>query len=135
MPGVARSSAGARHGWGHVLESGGPYLPPRASRRTGSLSSWNSVSISWLNHLLVGTVLHHYHHSAAPVEAKNFGAVVSVWGQLFGTLVYRPAQVPRALGIDEPLHYPADTQLLSVLAFPLRRGWGSSGRPTKRSPR
>jgi sterol desaturase/sphingolipid hydroxylase (fatty acid hydroxylase superfamily) len=77
--------------------------------------------VGWLNYLLVGTELHRYHHSANPAEAKNFGAVVSIWDQLFGTFVYRPGEAPRALGIDEPQRYPADTQLLSVLLHPLRR--------------
>jgi sterol desaturase/sphingolipid hydroxylase (fatty acid hydroxylase superfamily) len=88
----------------------------------GLVSHFNVDSrVGWLNYLLVGTELHRYHHSADPAEAKNFGAVVSVWDQLFGTFVYRPAEAPRALGIDDPAQYPADTQLLSVLALPLRR--------------
>jgi len=88
----------------------------------GLVSHFNVDSrVGWLNYLLVGTELHRYHHSADLAEAKNFGAVVSVWDQLFGTFVYRPGEAPAALGIDNPAHYPADTQVLSVLLHPLRR--------------
>ena len=76
--------------------------------------------VGWLNYLLVGTGLHRYHHSADATEAKNFGAVVSVWDQLFGTFVYRPGEAPHAIGVDEPLRYPADTQIVSVILEPLR---------------
>jgi sterol desaturase/sphingolipid hydroxylase (fatty acid hydroxylase superfamily) len=93
----------------------------------GLVSHFNVDSrVGWLNYLLVGTELHRYHHSAEVGEAKNFGAVVSVWDQLFGSFVYRPAAVPVALGIDAPLQYPLDTQILSVLALPLRRSPATS---------
>ena len=88
----------------------------------GLVSHFNVDSrVGWLNYLLMGTELHRYHHSADTSEAKNFDAVVSVWDQLFGTFVYRPGKAPAALGIDNPAHYPADTQVLSVLLHPLRR--------------
>jgi sterol desaturase/sphingolipid hydroxylase (fatty acid hydroxylase superfamily) len=88
----------------------------------GLVSHFNVDSrVGWLNYVLVGTELHRTHHSADLAEAKNFGAVVSIWDQLFGTFVYRPGEVPRALGIDEPQRHPADTQLLSMLLHPLRR--------------
>lgn len=87
----------------------------------GLVSHFNVDSrVGWLNYLLMGTELHRYHHSADPGEAKNFGAVLSVWDQLFGTFVYRPARMPAALGINDPARYPHDTQLLAVLAYPLR---------------
>lgn len=87
----------------------------------GLVSHFNVDSrAGWLNYLLVGTELHRYHHSADPAEAKNFGAVVSVWDQLFGTFVYHPAEAPDGLGVQDRTEYPADTQLLSVLAYPLR---------------
>jgi hypothetical protein len=41
--------------------------------------------------------------------------------------VYRPGNVPRALGVDEPRLYPTDTQLLQVLVHPLRRSPSSAG--------
>lgn len=87
----------------------------------GLVSHFNVDSrVGWLNYLLMGTELHRYHHSADAAEAKNFGAVLSVWDQLFGTFVYRPARSPAALGVDDPAQYPQDTQLLAVLAYPLR---------------
>ena len=87
----------------------------------GLVSHFNVDSrVGWLNYLLMGTELHRYHHSADPTESKNFGAVVSVWDQLFGTFVYRPTEAPTGLGVEDPSQYPADTQLLSVLAYPLR---------------
>jgi sterol desaturase/sphingolipid hydroxylase (fatty acid hydroxylase superfamily) len=76
--------------------------------------------VGWLNYLLVGTELHRYHHSADMAEAGNYGAVVSVWDQLFGTFVYRPTDAPRALGISEPGRHPADTQVMSILLEPFR---------------
>ena len=87
----------------------------------GLVSHFNVDSrAGWLNHVLVGTELHRYHHSAVPAESGNFGAVVSVWGQLFGTFVYKPAQAPAELGVEDRSLYPADTRLLAILAYPLR---------------
>jgi sterol desaturase/sphingolipid hydroxylase (fatty acid hydroxylase superfamily) len=83
--------------------------------------------VGWLNYLLVGTELHRYHHSADVADAKNFGAIVSIWDQLFGTFVYRPGEMPRALGVDEPTRYPPDTNLLAVLAYPWRGSSLNSG--------
>jgi sterol desaturase/sphingolipid hydroxylase (fatty acid hydroxylase superfamily) len=88
----------------------------------GLVSHFNVDSrVGWLNYVLIGTALHRCHHSADPGEAKNFGAVVSIWDQLFGTFVYRPEEVPRVLGIDDPRSFPTDTQVLSVPLHPLRR--------------
>jgi sterol desaturase/sphingolipid hydroxylase (fatty acid hydroxylase superfamily) len=89
----------------------------------GLVSHFNVDSrVGWLNHLLMGTELHRYHHSADPAEAGNFGAVVTLWDRLFGTFVYRPGQVPRALGVETPARYPGDTQLVSILAWPFKPG-------------
>jgi len=81
--------------------------------------------VGWLNYVLVGTELHRYHHSADLAESKNFGAVVSLWDQLFGTFVYRPGLTPDALGVEDATQYPFDTQLLSVLAYPFSRNANS----------
>ena len=87
----------------------------------GLVSHFNVDSrVGWLNYLLVGTELHRYHHSADASEAKNFGAVVSVWDQLFGTFYYRPGKLPKLLGVDNPSLYPSDTKLLDVVAYPFR---------------
>ena len=87
----------------------------------GLVSHFNvDIRAGWLNRVLVGTEVHRYHHSTDVREAKNFGAVTSVWDQLFGTFVYRPRQAPAALGVDDPKRYPADHDMMSMLAFPLR---------------
>ncbi len=88
----------------------------------GLVSHFNVDSrVGWLNYVLSGTELHRYHHSASAAESKNYGAVVSVWDQLFGTFVYRPGEAPLALGVEDAARYPADTRVLSVLAYPLVR--------------
>ena len=95
----------------------------------GLVSHFNVDSrVGWLNYLFVGTELHRYHHSANQFEAKNFGAVVSIWDQLFGTFYYRPGQVPSTLGVDHATSYPLDTKILDVVAYPFR-GHRSSGAP------
>jgi len=87
----------------------------------GLVSHFNVDSrVGWLNYLLVGTELHRYHHSADMSEAKNFGAVVSVWDQLFGTFYYRPGKVPKTLGVDNASRYPSDTRLFDVIVYPFR---------------
>jgi sterol desaturase/sphingolipid hydroxylase (fatty acid hydroxylase superfamily) len=77
--------------------------------------------VGWLNYVLIGTELHRYHHSADASEARNFGAVLSIWDQIFGTFHYRPGKVPASLGPDERSLYPPDVKVLDVVAFPFRR--------------
>ena len=93
----------------------------------GLVSHFNVDSrVGPLNHLLVGTELHRHHHSADPAEAGNYGAVLSVWDQLFGTFVYRPGAAPAALGVADPQAHPRDTQIAAVLREPWRplsRNW------------
>jgi len=87
----------------------------------GLVSHFNvDIRTGWLNYLLIGTELHHYHHSADPLEAKNYGAVVSCWDLLFGTFYYRPEQAPEKLGVADPAGYPTDRQILRVLLLPFR---------------
>jgi sterol desaturase/sphingolipid hydroxylase (fatty acid hydroxylase superfamily) len=87
----------------------------------GLVSHLNMDSrVGWLNYLLVGTELHRFHHSADPSEAKNFGAVVSVWDLLFGSFYYHPAALPDRLGLQTPELYPRDTQLGKIIALPFR---------------
>ncbi len=88
----------------------------------GFVSHFNvDVRAGGLNYVLMGTELHRYHHSADPREAKNYAAVVTLWDLLFGTFYYRPQQPPARLGITDPERYPADRQLLRVLAMPFVR--------------
>ncbi len=85
----------------------------------GLVSHMNIDSrVGWLNYILVGTELHRFHHSADPSEAKNFGAVVSIWDLLFGSFYYRPGAIPDRLGLQAPELYPSDMQLGKIIALP-----------------
>ncbi len=91
----------------------------------GFVSHFNvDIRAGWVNHFLMGTELHRYHHSADPAEAKNYGAVVTLWDQLFGTYFHRPGAVARRLGIERPEQYPADREVWKVLVLPFRRRTG-----------
>lgn len=86
----------------------------------GLVSHFNvDTRVGWLNHLLVGTELHRWHHAAG--VNGNYAAVLSIWDQLFGSFVYRPGVDPERLGIDEPGKFPPDTEIVQVLLEPL--GW------------
>lgn len=88
----------------------------------GFVSHFNvDIRAGWVNYFLMGTELHRYHHSADPVEARNYGAVVTLWDQIFGTFYYRPERPPRALGVADSAQYPHDRQILRVLALPFVR--------------
>ena len=88
----------------------------------GFVSHFNvDIRAGWANYFLMGTELHRYHHSADPQEAKNFGAVVTLWDQLFGTYFYRPGVVARRLGIERPEAYPQAHELIKVLGLPFKR--------------
>lgn len=87
----------------------------------GFVSHFNvDVRAGWANYFLMGTELHRYHHSADPAEAKNYGAVVTLWDQLFGTFYYRPGTVARRLGLEHPEQYPPDRDILKVLLTPFK---------------
>jgi sterol desaturase/sphingolipid hydroxylase (fatty acid hydroxylase superfamily) len=73
----------------------------------------------WFNRLFIGTELHRFHHSANMDEAKNYGAVVSIWDQLFGTFRL-PGVAPEKIGVDDRAHYPADRQWAKLLALPFK---------------
>jgi sterol desaturase/sphingolipid hydroxylase (fatty acid hydroxylase superfamily) len=85
----------------------------------GVVSHFNvDMRVGWLNYVLVGNELHRYHHSTDISEAKNYGAVVPLWDIVFGTFVYRPGVAPRRLGVEDPTAYPAEREILRVLALP-----------------
>ncbi len=85
----------------------------------GLVSHFNvDIRVGWLNYFLIGTELHRYHHSADRTEVKNFGAVITLWDHLFGTFHYRPATVPKHLGVEQPEAYPSDRAILKILALP-----------------
>lgn len=92
----------------------------------GFVSHFNvDIRAGWVNYFLMGTELHRYHHSADPDEAKNYGAVVTLWDQLFGTYFHRPGVVARRLGVERPEEYPQDRELMQVLALPFK--WKQAG--------
>jgi sterol desaturase/sphingolipid hydroxylase (fatty acid hydroxylase superfamily) len=72
----------------------------------------------WFNHIFVGAELHRYHHSADPAEGRNYAVCLSILDQLFGTFVYRPAQPPARLGVDDPSAYPASNEVHKVMLIP-----------------
>jgi sterol desaturase/sphingolipid hydroxylase (fatty acid hydroxylase superfamily) len=85
----------------------------------GLVSHYNvDIRTGWWNYILVGAELHRFHHSADADQAKNYGAVVSLWDLLFGTFYYRPQAYPEALGIADSSSYPTDRQLWRVLKLP-----------------
>lgn len=91
----------------------------------GIISHFNvDLRPGWADYVFVGPEVHRYHHSANVSEAKNYGATLTVWDQLFGTFVYRPGTPPRELGTDPKTKLPDYRQVFSVLALPFRRGTG-----------
>jgi|CXWL01.1.fsa_nt_gi sterol desaturase/sphingolipid hydroxylase (fatty acid hydroxylase superfamily) len=77
-----------------------------------------NVRAGWFNYFVMGTELHRYHHSAEPMEGKNYAAVVTLWDQLFGTFEYHPGLHPNALGMYDRASYPSDGQWLALLRLP-----------------
>ena len=88
----------------------------------GLVSHFNvDIKAGPLNYLLVGTELHRYHHSADIHEAKNFGVLTPFWDLVFGTFVYRPRQLPAAIGVFEHEWYPHSNDLGAVLMLPFKK--------------
>lgn len=88
----------------------------------GIISHFNvDMRMGWANYLFVGPELHRYHHSARSDEAKNYGATLSVFDQLFGTFVYRPGEAPRDLGVHPDSKLPDYDRIGAVMALPFRR--------------
>ncbi|MCH8619628.1 sterol desaturase family protein [Undibacterium sp. TS12] len=87
----------------------------------GLVSHFNvDVRAGYLNYIFMGTELHRYHHGAALNEGKNYGAVITIWDQLFGSFDYRPDTVPEALGVHEPQAYPESDKVLQVMLIPFK---------------
>lgn len=100
----------------------------------GLVSHFNvDIKAGPLNYVLVGTELHRYHHSADIHEAKNYGVLTPFWDLVFGTFVYRPGQLPAALGVFEPERYPHSNALGQVLMLPFRKSRAKA--PVAISPR
>lgn len=87
----------------------------------GLISHFNvDVRMGFMNYIFVGPELHRYHHSAKLSEAKNFGATLSIYDQLFGTFVYKPNIAPEILGVDKPENYPKYSNIWGVLKLPFK---------------
>ncbi len=87
----------------------------------GLISHFNvDTRMGWMNYIFVGTELHRYHHSSALKEAQNFGAVLSIYDQLFGTFVYKPAKAPKELGAFNQHGYPNYQSIIQSLTFPFK---------------
>lgn len=85
----------------------------------GIVSHVNADVRLWaLNHVLIGPETHRYHHSAG--HEGNYGAVTSLWDQLFGTFVYSP-RPPERLGLRQAGDYPDPRRFWAVMAYPFRR--------------
>ncbi len=87
----------------------------------GLIAHFNvDTRMGWLNFVFVGTELHRYHHSSALKEAQNFGAVLSIYDQLFGTFVYKPGVAPAELGAFKQSGYPDYSNIAQSLIFPFK---------------
>ena len=75
----------------------------------------------WFNCIFAGTELHRFHHSADVAEGKNFAVALSFLDVIFGTLVYRPDELPRRLGVAEPGAYPRSAEFWRVMLIPFRK--------------
>ena len=85
----------------------------------------------WMNYVFTGTELHRFHHSGDPVEAKNYATALSLLDWLFGTLYYRPGELPARLGVAQPDRYPQAREFWKVMRIPLlRHGYGGVREPT-----
>lgn len=88
----------------------------------GLISHFNvDVRMGWANYIFVGPELHRYHHSADVDEAKNYGATLSLYDQLFGTFVYHPGVPPKELGVDPSTGLPPYERFFDVLKLPFQR--------------
>jgi len=82
----------------------------------------------WFNYVFMGTELHRYHHSGDASEAKNFATALSLLDVVFGTLIYRPGEAPKRLGVARQADYPQSREFWKTMLIPLRRrGYGGPG--------
>ncbi|MGO7033949.1 sterol desaturase family protein [Rhizobium ruizarguesonis] len=64
------------------------------------------LRLGWANYIFVGPEVHRYHHSADVNEAKNYGATLTLWDQIFGTFVFHPGLAPQDLGVSPDANLP-----------------------------
>lgn len=88
----------------------------------GLISHFNvDVRMGWANYLFIGPELHRYHHSANFNEAKNYGATLSIYDQLFGTFIYHPGVPPKELGVHPDTGLPEYERFIEVMTLPFRK--------------
>lgn len=87
----------------------------------GLISHFNvDVRMGFMNYIFIGPQTHRYHHSANVNEAKNYGATLSIYDQLFGTFVYKPETLPAKLGVDSKEGMPEYGDIKEVLKLPFK---------------
>ena len=79
----------------------------------------SDLRVGWLNHVLIGTETHRYHHAAG--TRGNYGSVVSLWDIAFGTFIYEPHRIPDRMGLADPSSFPDPRRFHLALAYPFRR--------------
>lgn len=88
----------------------------------GLISHFNvDVRLGYLNYIFIGPETHRYHHSARMSEAKNYGATISLYDQMFGTFIYRQGMPPENLGVSKGQGLPAYGNILQVLKLPFTK--------------
>jgi len=90
------------------------------------LPRWLDRPLRWI---IVTPRMHWVHHSRwQPETDSNYGAVLSIWDRLFGTLRLRADPRTLELGLDG-YGGPETTTVLGMLATPLRRVRSGPGTP------
>ncbi|MGW1012129.1 sterol desaturase family protein [Streptomyces termitum] len=82
------------------------------------------VRLGPLNHVLAGPEQHRLHHSTDLSEAGHYSSDLSLWDRVFGTFTWRPGREPAAVGLTDPLSFPATGRILTTLVHPWRRSAG-----------
>lgn len=82
--------------------------------------------MGWLNYLIGTAELHRWHHSVHAGEALNFGTVLPLWDQVFGTFRYRPNEQVAEVGLAPGSPQPASLHLAALLCHPFPCGRGAA---------
>lgn len=69
-----------------------------------------------LNYIFNSPELHWWHHESGRGMYHNYGSVLSIWDQLFGTFMYRPGHWPDEIGVKGMEKFPDSYlgQLVSI---------------------
>ena len=69
-----------------------------------------------LGHVFMTPEHHRLHHSTVVAEAGNFGSALTLWDQVFGTLV--TGHVPEKVGVAHPEQFPAPNHIIANAMLP-----------------